>query len=258
MSSGQEKYEIAGASEWAEATRKRVAQIARLPYSVVITGPVGSSKRYVARCLHEQSPRSGKPFVPVDCASLRGEMFISQMFGHEAGAVSTATGAGLGSLRAADGGTIFLSRIDSLGLEEQERLLYVVSAGRARPMGVAQALDVDVRFIASSLGDLQKEVQGQCFLPELYARLEAVSLHTVELASRPEDIAPLADAFLDQMALDMRQPAKRLDARALAKLASYDWPGNVTELQRVVQRAAVDASRGVITVDDLPDLDSSQ
>jgi len=105
---------------------------------------------------------------------------------------------------------------------------------------------------------LQKEVQGQCFLPELYARLEAVSLHTVELASRPEDIAPLADAFLDQMALDMRQPAKRLDARALAKLASYDWPGNVTELQRVVQRAAVDASRGVITVDDLPDLDSSQ
>jgi len=255
MAAGRGIYKIAGASEWAEATRKRVAQVARLPYSVVITGPIGSGKRHLARCLHEQSPRAGKPFVPVDCALLRGDLFVSQLFGHEAGALPTATGSGLGALRVADGGTVFLSRIDSLGLEEQERLLHVVSAGRVRPLGVAQSLDIDVRFVASSLGDLQKEVQGQCFLPELYTRLEAVSLHTDELSRRSEDIAPLAEAFLEQVAQDLELPVKRLDARALTKLVSYTWPGNISELEQVVQRAAIDAPGGVITVDDLPPLD---
>ena len=255
MSLGRGVKQIAGASEWAEATRKRVAQVARLPYSVVITGPLGSGKRHIARCLHEQSPRSGKPFVPVDCTTLRGDMFVSQLFGHEAGSLSTSTGAALGALRVADGGTIFLSRIDSLGLEEQERLLHVVSAGRVRPLGVAQSLDIDVRFVASSLGDLQKEVQGQCFLPELYTRLEAVSLPTIDLAGRREDIAPLADAFLAQVAEDLGQPSKRLDARALAKLAAYAWPGNIAELEKVIQQAAIDSRGGVITVGDLPALD---
>lgn len=255
MSVGRGVNQIAGASEWAEATRKRVVQVARLPYSVVITGPRGTGKRHLARCLHEQSPRAEKPFVPVDCTALRGDMFVSQLFGHEAGSLPTSTGAGMGALRVADGGTIFLSRIDSLGLEEQERLLHVVSAGRVRPLGVAHSLDIDVRFVASSLGDLQKEVQGQCFLPELYTRLEAVSLHTIELATRREDIASLADAFLARVADDLQQPAKRLDARALAKLAAYSWPGNITELEAVVQRAAIDSRGGVVTADDLPPLE---
>lgn len=258
MSTGPDRHPVAGASEWAEATRKRVVQVARLPYSVVITGPVGSGKRYVARSLHEQSPRSEKPFVPVDCRLLRGDMFVSQLFGHEAGTMPSAKGAGLGALRAADGGTVFLSRIDSLGLEEQERLLNVVSAGRVRPLGVAKSLDIDVRFVASSLGDLQKEVQGQCFLPELYTRLEAVSLHTIDLSGRSEDIAPLVEAFLEQVGRDLGQPAKRLDARALAKLAAYSWPRNITELEQVVQQAAIDSTGGVITVDDLPVLDGDE
>ncbi len=254
MTTGRGNLQIDGVSEWAETTRNRMEQIARLAYNVVITGPPGSGKRHAARCLHLLSPRRERPFVPVDCATLRGDMFVSQLFGHEAGALPSAKGAALGALRAADGGTIFLARIDSLGLEEQERLLSVVSAGRVRPLGVARAQEIDVRFVASSLGDLQKEVQGQCFLPELYTRLEAVSLATVELADRREDLASLAARFLEEVAADMHQPTKRLDARALARLVGHSWPGNVEELRRVVQRAAVDASGGVIAVDDLPEL----
>ena len=163
----------------------------------MITGPRGSGKQFVARGIHRQSNRAEKPFVPVDCSQLRGETFTSQLFGHEAGAFGASAGSSLGAMRVADGGILFLGRVDSLPLAEQQQLLDVLLSQKVMPLGSGEAITVDVRVIASSLSDLQKEVQGQCFMPELYTRLERVTLRTVELCHRVEDVASALGGFFE-------------------------------------------------------------
>ena len=242
--------DILGNSNWAVETRRRVSQIARHRYSVLITGPPGSGKRFLASILHALSPRRAKPLVPVDCSQLGEQSFASQLFGHEEGAFVGLAGAALGSFRAADGGSLFLGQVERLPLAFQPLLLDALKSREVLPLGARRPLRVDVRLICSSLCDLQQEIQNQRLLPELYAQLDAVSLPTVSLRERLEDIAPLAEYFLAITAEDYGDAPRKLGDGALKKLQRHDWPGNIAELRTALERAAVLADGKMLTAAD--------
>jgi len=231
--------DILGTSRWAVETRHRIGQIARHRFSVLITGPPGSGKQFLASVLHALSPRADKPLVPVDCSRLGEQSFASQLFGHEAGAFAGLTGASLGAFRAADGGTLFLGRVEHLPLSFQPLLFDALKSGRVHPLGAKHPIAVDVRLICSSLSDLQKEIQNQRLIPELYAQLDAVSLPTVALSQRREDVIPLAEHFLAVTAQEYEDAPRKLSDAARKRLKRYAWPGNVAELRSALERAAV-------------------
>ena len=182
---------------------------------------------------------TGNPIIPVDCALLGEEAFASQMFGHAAGAIQGVTGATLGCLRAADEGTLCLAHVEALSLEHQHQLLGVLKSRRVTPVGSDELISFDLRVITSSILDLQKQVQNRRLLPELYALLDAVSLNTLPLCRRSEDIEPLATGFLRELAEEFDEPPKRLTKDGYRRLTKHEWPGNVAELREVIERAAV-------------------
>lgn len=250
--------DILGSSTWAVETRHRVAQIARHRYSVLITGPPGSGKRFLASVLHALSPRGAKLLVPVDCSRMGEQSFASQLFGHEEGAFAGLSGAALGSFCAADGGSLFLGQVERLPLPFQPLLLDALKSGQVHPLGAKRPVRVDVRLICSSLCDLQKEIQNQRLLPELYAQLDAVSLPTATLRERIEDIAPLAEYFLAVTAEDYGEAPRKLSDGALKKLKRHSWPGNIAELRNALERAAVLAYGDELTAADFDFLEGER
>ena len=239
MASESEANQLLGTSKWAVDVRRRLPQIARHRYHVSITGAEGTGKRFLAKLVHDLSPRAAKPMVPVDCSRLGPATFASQLFGHEAGALPGAVGAALGCFRAADGGTLYLAHVASLKLDHQEQLLGALNSRTVVPLGGQDAIAVDVRVITASTHDLQKQIQERQLLPELYTMLDAVSLRTMPLAQRPEDIAVLAEFFLAELAEEFDEPPKRLAPDGLRQLQRHAWPFNVAELREVMERAAV-------------------
>ena len=230
---------ILGTSSWAVETRRRIVQTARHRYNVCITGPEGAGKRFLADVLHRLSPRATSAMVPVDCSLLTETTFASQLFGHEAGAISGGTGAAMGCFRAADGGTLFLANVATLPLERQLVLQTALSSGQVTAVGSETPIPVDIRLVTASDRSLQKEVSDRRLLPELYTLLDAVSLPVIALNQRSEDIAPLAARFLLETAADFDEPPKHLAKDGLARLEHYSWPGNITELRETIERAAV-------------------
>ncbi len=181
--------------------------------------------------------------IPVNCGLLGGEIFTTQMFGHVAGGLAGTTGAALGCLRAADGGTICLAHVETLSLEHQQQLLAALAARQVTPVGSDTPVPFDVRVITASLYDLQKQVQDRRLLPQLYTLLDAVSLRVIPLAERLEDIEPLAQQFLVELADELDEPLKQLTPAGCRRLQQYAWPGNVAELREVMERAAIFAER---------------
>lgn len=209
-------------------------------------GATGTGKELIARCLHAQSARSAAPFVPVDCATISGPLCASQLFGHVKGAFTGADYAALGCFRAAEGGTIFLDEVGELDQHYQSMLLRVIQQRTVVPVGSHRELPVDVRIIAATNRPLDTEVHSGRFRMDLYYRLNVVSLRTLPLRDRADDIPVLARHFLDRIAEEDGLPCKRLSLEGLAKLCSHDWPGNVRELQNVLERAAVFSDTEVI------------
>lgn len=230
---------IIGKSAYAEAMRSRVNQVARYRYNVMITGPAGGGKRFLAHRIHEASPRAAAPFVPIDCSQLTEQVFAAQLFGHEAGAFAGAKAPGLGALRAAHGGTLFLGRIDALPAELQKTLLAVLHDNRVVPVGGRKPIEVEFRVLASTRVDLQKEVLDRRLIPELYTLLDEVSLRVEPLATRRDDVQPLADYFMQRVCEEFGIRPKRFLPETLKILNSYHWPGNVAELMEVIERAAL-------------------
>ncbi len=233
--------EIAGNSI---ATQKLLAAIARIaPFNstVLITGPSGTGKELVARHIHEGSPRSDKLFIPVDCASMTGELMASQLFGHVKGAFTSADQGSLGCFRAADHGSLFLDEIGELPLPLQAKLLRVIQERSVVPVGSHQAIPVDVRIIAATNRDLKQEMLAGRFREDLYYRLNVITIHTTPLCERVEDIAALAPQFLAELEAE-GHPRQRLTQQALELLQSYDWPGNIRELKNVLEQAAVETN----------------
>jgi DNA-binding NtrC family response regulator len=240
---------IIGCSPWARDIRAKIAAVADCPSNVLITGPTGTGKEVIARAIHMHGPRAGKPFIPVDCAAIAGTLFASHIFGHLKGAFTGAGYAALGAFRAADGGTVFLDEIGELECDVQVKLLRVLQQRVVTPLGSHEEIPVDVRVIAASNRDLACEVSEGRFRGDLYYRLHVISLRTTPLKDRPDDIKTLASHFLNKLAVLHGLAPKRLSGSALDRLRGYDWPGNVRQLENVLERAAFLTGNDVIDED---------
>ncbi|MCJ7728306.1 MAG: sigma-54 dependent transcriptional regulator [Sedimentisphaerales bacterium] len=206
---------------------------------VIITGETGVGKEMVARQIHASSNRSNRVFVPVDCTTLTGQLFESQLFGHVRGAFTSAVDSTLGFFRAADGGTIFLDEISEIPIELQAKLLRVLQERRVTPLGSTKFCSVDVRVLCATCRDLQEMVRRGTFRSDLYYRLDVVRLEVPPLRHRKEDILPLAEYFLQNQALFYSEPPKVFSEQVKRLLLNYAWPGNVRELANAVERAYV-------------------
>ncbi len=231
--------ELIGNSRWARGVRRSIEQVAGCGTSVLIVGPSGTGKELIAQAVHAQSPRAGAPFVAVDCTSIPPSLFPSQLFGHVKGAFSGAACSTLGSFRAADGGTIFLDEIGELCPELQAQLLRVIQERAVIPVGSHHSIPVDVRIIAATSRHLAGEVDAGRFRLDLYYRLNVVKIETMPLQDRPEDVEPLCRHFLDRLSIENGMPQKRLSPSAIEVLSGRDWPGNVRQLQNVLERVVV-------------------
>ncbi|MGA2093834.1 MAG: sigma-54 dependent transcriptional regulator [Sedimentisphaerales bacterium] len=206
---------------------------------VIITGETGVGKEMVAKQIHTVSSRSGKIFVPVDCTTLTGQLFESQLFGHVKGAFTSAVDSTLGFFRAADGGTLFLDEISEIPLDLQAKLLRVLQDRRVTPLGSTKSFPIDIRILCATFKDLQDMVKKGTFRSDLYYRLDVVRLEVPPLRHRKEDILPLAEYFLRNQSTFYSEPAKTFSEQTKHLLLNYAWPGNVRELANAVERAYV-------------------
>ena len=213
--------------------------VAKRKCPIIITGETGVGKEMVARQIHCASDRAEKIFVPVDCTTLTGQLFESQLFGHTKGAFTGAVSDTMGFFRAADGGTIFLDEISEIPLELQSKLLRVLQEGYITPLGSTKAYPIDVRVLCATNIDLSQMVKDGDFRADLYYRLNVVTLEVPPLRQRKEDVLPLAKYFLENQSAFYSEPAKILSKAAENLLLNYTWPGNVRELSNAVERAYV-------------------
>lgn len=244
---------LVGSSTATGRLRAEIARLAPFASNVLITGPSGTGKELVAREVHQQSARAHRPFVPVDCASLVGELMASQLFGHVAGAFTGANCEALGCFQAANGGTLFLDEIGELELSLQSKLLRVLQERVVTPVGSYVGRPIDVRVVAATNRNLPHEVRAGRFREDLYYRLHVVHLQTTALKDRPSDVPELAAAFLQQLATE-GLPACELGDDAHLPLMSYGWPGNVRQLRNVLEQAVIEARGAVLHAADLAPL----
>lgn len=233
---------IAGVSPWAEQVRRAIGLVAAHQSTVLILGPSGTGKELIARAIHASGNRAAKPFIPVDCAVTTGTLFASHMFGHIKGSFTGATSSTLGCFRAADGGTIFLDEIGEMELELQAKLLRVLQQRTVVPVGSHQEIPVNVRVIAATNRELGREVSAGHFREDLFYRLNVVTIRTMPLRDRPEDVPVLAARYLAELAGRHGLPLCSLSPAAVEVLQSYTWPGNVRELENVLERAVMFSS----------------
>jgi len=230
---------LVGVSAWVRKIQAEVRAIAPFSSSVLISGPSGTGKELIAGAIHAKSPRANSPFIAVNCAAISGTLFESHMFGHLKGAFTGSYYAALGCFRAANGGTIFLDEIGELAPAMQAKLLRVLQEGAVVPVGSYEEQPVDVRVVAATNRDLVADVASGRFREDLYYRLAVVSLKTMPLRERPEDIELLADYLLSSQSVEHGLPFKPLSEATSEKLRRHPWPGNVREMQNVLERAAM-------------------
>ncbi len=232
--------------------RALVERIATNDATVLITGESGTGKEVVAHAIHAMSPRSNRGFVPVNCAAIPHELLESEMFGHERGAFTGASGPRHGLFSAADGGTIFLDEIGEMPAELQAKLLRVLEDGLVRPLGANRAVKIDARVIAASNRDLAQAVKKHSFREDLFYRLQVLPIFIPPLRERRSDIPLLIEYFLDRVR--SRTPARQISVsrEAMVHLWSYDWPGNVRELENMVERLAILCEDSLIDMPLLP------
>src|SRR5688572_20975238 len=228
-----------------------VARIAPTSSTVLIRGESGSGKELVARAVHDQSKRKGKPFIKVICAALPETLIESELFGYEKGAFTGAAASKPGRFELAEGGTIFLDEIGELTPATQVKLLRVLQDRQLERLGGTQTLRVDVRVIAATHRDLEALVRENKFREDLFYRLNVVPVRVPSLRERKDDVPVLAEHFLQRYRKEHGKPSVKMDAKALAALAAYEWPGNVRELQNVVERLVVLNLSGLILEQDV-------
>ncbi len=231
---------------------KLAEQVAPTDSTVLILGQSGTGKEVIARYIHELSDRSDGPFFSINCGALPESLLESELFGHVKGSFTGAVKDKQGLFMAARGGTFFLDEIAETQPSTQVKLLRVLQEREALPVGGTEPVPVDVRVIAATNRDLEDAIKRGGFRPDLYYRLNVITLHLPPLKDRPEDIPLLAEAFLKRIAEQRRQSVKRLDSAALEAIMAYDWPGNVRELENALEHAAILSGGGDIEVGMLP------
>ncbi|BFT59628.1 sigma 54-interacting transcriptional regulator [Pseudomonas moorei] len=217
--------------------RKQIDKLARSQAPVYISGESGSGKELVARLIHERGPRGHRPFVPVNCGAIPSELMESEFFGHRKGSFSGAIEDKPGLFQAAHGGTLFLDEVADLPLPMQVKLLRAIQEKAVRSVGGQQEEMVDVRILCATHKDLSAEVAAERFRQDLYYRLNVIELRVPPLRERRDDIEPLASHVLMRLAADTGQPAATLHPQALDALKNYRFPGNVRELENMLERA---------------------
>ncbi|MBE0567363.1 MAG: sigma-54-dependent Fis family transcriptional regulator [Krumholzibacteria bacterium] len=225
---------------------------AAAPTTLLITGESGTGKQVLAEHIHAVSDRARGPFVYVNCVAISDSLIESTLFGHERGAFTGAVGRKAGRLELAAGGTAFLDEIGDISAELQAKLLHFLETGEFERVGGNQTVRVDCRIVAATNRDLPAAVAAGEFREDLYYRLNVIDLHLPPLRERPEDIEPLAEAFLARLAVDLKRPRLKFALATLTRLKAYHWPGNVRNLRNAVERMAVLAPGDVLTLDLLP------
>ena len=245
------RYRIVGTSPSAKKVESMILKVAPSEATVLIRGPSGAGKELVARALHYNSPRSDKPMVTVNCATLQETLLESELFGHEKGAFTGADRAKAGLFEVAEGGTLFVDEVAEMSSGLQAKLLRVLENGHYRRVGGTTEHKANVRIVAATNKPLEEEQRAGRFREDLYYRLNVITINLPPLRDRREDIPLLIDHLLKT-----RQIGKApftVSPDALAILVSYDWPGNIRELANVLERAQILAEGTVITRDDLPE-----
>src|SRR5262252_7794362 len=243
--------EIVGSSKPLKIVLSRIAKVAPTDSTVLITGETGTGKELIARAVHKRSQRSGRAFVSVNCAGLAPTLISSELFGHEKGAFTGATERRLGRFELADGGTIFLDEVGDLLPDTQVALLRVLQERAFERVGGAQSIQVDVRVIAATNRDLQAAAANGTFRRDLFYRLNVFPIEVPPLRERKDDILMLVEYFVKRYASRAGKNIRSIDKRTLDLLQSYDWPGNIRELQNVIERSVILSSGEVFSVDEL-------
>ncbi len=212
---------------------------APVPTPVLLVGETGTGKEEAARLLHRLSPRAGGPFVSVNCAAIPLELFESEFFGHRRGAFTGAVADREGRFQVAHGGTLLLDEVNSLPAMAQAKILRVLQDGSLERVGESRPTSVDVRLVCASNADLVSEVAAGRFRPDLFYRINVMTLRIPPLRERREDIGPLAEAFLAELAARFAKPIHGIQEATRRQLEAYEWPGNVRELRNVIERGVL-------------------
>jgi PAS domain S-box-containing protein len=243
--------EIVGTSNPLKAVLSRIAKVAPTDSTVLITGETGTGKELIARAIHKRSQRSGRAFVSVNCAAIPRDLIPSELFGHEKGAFTGATQRRLGRFELADGGTIFLDEVGELLPDTQVALLRVLQERELERVGGAQPIHVDVRVIAATNRDLEAAVANGSFRQDLFYRLNVFPIELPPLRERKDDLRLLVEYFVQRYATKAGKEIRSIDKKTLDLLQSYDWPGNIRELQNVIERSVILIAGDVFSVDEL-------
>jgi len=246
--------ELVGISPGMVQVKDVIAKVAPTDSVILIEGESGTGKELVAYAIHRLSGRSKGPFVPINCAAIPSELMESEIFGHVKGAFSSATADSRGLFRSADGGTLFLDEIGDLPLQLQPKLLRVLQEKEVRPVGSSQIHRVDVRLVAATNQNLERLVQAGKFRQDLYFRLNVVRIETPPLRGMKEDIVPLAMTVIRKLNRRFSRRVQSIAPDAIASLIAYDFPGNVRELENILERAYALGADSQITLGDLPAL----
>jgi Nif-specific regulatory protein len=249
----QIEHNMVGESLPMRELHKWIAKVAPTNSTVLIRGESGTGKELVAHAIHLTSPRAGKPFVPINCAAIPETLLESELFGHEKGAFTGAIAQKKGKLEVADGGTVFLDEIAELAPSLQAKFLRVIQEREFERVGGTRSIKLDVRLIAATNKDLEGLLRAGSFREDLYHRLNVLSVTVPALRERQEDIPLLATYFSARYCQAMNRPVMGISPEARSCLLSYDWPGNIRELENAIERAVVLGSGELILPEDLPD-----
>jgi transcriptional regulator with GAF, ATPase, and Fis domain len=242
--------EIVGTSPALQAVLSRAVKVAATDSTVLITGETGTGKELVARAIHRRSHRVSRPFVGVNCAAIPRDLIASELFGHEKGAFTGAIQQRLGRFELANGGTIFLDEVGELPAETQIALLRVLQEHEFERVGGTHRIRTDVRVIAATNRDLQAAISTGSFRSDLFYRLHVFPIEIPPLRERREDIPLLVEYFIDRYARKAGKHFRKVEKRTLQILQSYPWPGNIRELQNVIERSVILCESNIFSIDE--------
>ncbi|MGA7443614.1 MAG: sigma 54-interacting transcriptional regulator [Candidatus Sulfotelmatobacter sp.] len=242
--------EIVGSSPRLQAVLARVTKVAPTDSTVLITGETGTGKELIARAIHKRSDRANRPFVSVNCAAIPRDLIASELFGHEKGAFTGALQRRIGRFELAEGGTLFLDEIGELPAETQVALLRVLQEKEFQRVGGNQTIRANVRVIAATHRDLPSAIEGGTFRSDLFYRINVFPLEIPALRDRKEDIRLLVEYFIDRYAHKAGKRIRNIQKKSMDRLQSYPWPGNIRELQNVIERSVILCDSENFSVDD--------
>ncbi|GBD91426.1 transcriptional regulatory protein ZraR [bacterium BMS3Abin04] len=243
---------IISQSKKMEEVLNTVARVANSKATILILGESGTGKELIAKAIHYASDRKDKPFITVNVASLPDNLIESELFGHEKGAFTGAVAQRIGRFEEANGGTLFIDEVGDIPLSVQVKILRVIQFGEIQKVGSNKTISIDVRIVAATNRNLEEMIKSQEFREDLYYRLNVIQINIPPLRERKEDIPVLIDHFIDKFNKQNNADIQGLDKKALDRLMKYDYPGNIRELENIIERAVILARNNVITSETLP------